>query len=121
MTDLSSIQMAVLQILSWQTPGYLCSSNSSAFISEGLEDVEALDKALISLQADGYVEFYTETANVDIIKVERDSNGEPIIDLENNTVKPILNKDGDVQLETITRFLDSGWLITEKGRSVVSS
>lgn len=117
---LTSIQMAVLQILSWQSSGYLCSPNASAFISQGLENSEEIEEALIFLQTEKYVEFFVEEEHIDVIKVERDSKGEPILNLEDNTVKPILDNAGNIQIETITRFADSGWVITETGRAQVT-
>src|SRR3954447_8768521 len=110
MAKLDSLQMAALQILSWQTPGYLCSIDASAFVSQGIEDLVKLDEALIAMQNDELVEFYTEEEHMDVIKVERGEDGEPILN-EDDTIKPLLDDEGNIQMETISRVVDSGWLI----------
>jgi hypothetical protein len=114
---MTPLEAAVLQVLSWQSSGYLCSPDASAFKSQGLEDFEEIEKALISLQDEGYVEFYTDEKEIDIIQVEKDEDGKPVIDEETGGVKPILDNEGNLVLETVTQIEDTGWIITDKGRT----
>lgn len=116
MAELTPIQAAVLQVLGWQTPGYLCSPSASAFVSQGLEDPDGIEEALISLQDQGFVEFFTEEESTDLIKVERDKHGKPILDEITGRVKPVKDGEGNVEMETITQTVDNGWIITESGR-----
>lgn len=121
MAELTSMQMAALQVLSWQDGSYLCSPDSSAFISQGIEDEEELTKALIALQDGGYVEFFTLEEATDVIKVKKDENDKPLVDDETGGLVPELDEDHNIIIDTITRTVDSGWIITDKGRAVVNA
>lgn len=119
MADLTPIQAAVLQVLSWQTPGYICSPYSSAFVSQGLENPTQIEEALISLQEGGHVEFYTEEESTDLVKVKRDEAGNPLLDEETRRVIPIRDEEGNLQIETVTKVVDAGWIITDVGRGTL--
>jgi|SRR6185295_2138238 len=118
MADLTSMQAAVLQVLSWQSSGYLCSPYASAFVSQGIEDIEGIEKALTELQEMEYVEFFTVEESTDIIQVERDIAGNPVI--ENDSVVPLTDEDGNLQIETVTQVIDAGWVITDAGRALLA-
>ncbi len=115
MAELTPLQAAVLQVLSWQSPGYLCSPEASAFKSQGLEDTEGIKEALVFLQENGYVDFYTDEEQVDLVKVERDAKGKPIRDDITGAVTPIKDGDGNLMIETVNQVVDAGWVITDEG------
>jgi hypothetical protein len=116
-TDLSPIQAAVLQVLSWQTPGYLCSPDASAFVSQGIEDVDGIKEALIDLQYMGFVEFITDDETLTILKVKKDEHGKPIKDDVTDQFIADLDEQGKTQTEDIVETVDSGWVITDAGRT----
>ena len=112
---LTSLQHNILEVLNTQSEGYLCSPFASAFVAVGLEDVEEIEQELIKLQNDGLVEFYYDKETHTLIKVERDSEGNPVTD-ESGAVKPILDEDGKLTTEDVEEIVDSGWIITDEGK-----
>jgi len=121
MAELTSMQAAVLQVLSWQSPNYLCSPYASAFVSQGIEDVDGINEAFVQLQEMGFVEFFTVEESTDIIQVERDIVGEPVTDPETGNVIPVKDEDGNLIINTVTQTVDSGWVITDAGRSAIDA
>lgn len=119
MAELTPIEAAVLQVLSWQSPGYLCSPVASAFVSQGLENPTQIEEALISLQDKGYTEFFTEEEATDVVKIERDAKGQAVADEKTGAIIPIRDKDGNLQIETLRKTVDAGWVITTAGKGKV--
>jgi len=118
MAELSTIQHAILQTLDTQSEGYLCSPDASAFIAIGLENAEQVHAELVDLQNNGYVEYYEEEEHIDVVKVEKDAEGNPSVGPDGNII-PILNEEGNLQLETFVQIADSGWVITGKGKEAL--
>lgn len=116
---MNPLETAILQIMSEQSEGYICNPMTSAFIAAGLEDFEGTKEALASLGEEGYTEFYTVEEETDLIKVERDKDGNPIMDEETGNIVPILDEDGNIQIETVTRTVDAGWIITDAGKQAL--
>lgn len=116
---LSSTQYLILEILDNQSEGYLCSEYSSAFISVGLEDHLNIRQELVNLQNDGLVEYYTDEEETTVVKVEKDEKGKARV--RNGLYTPLLDENGDFQTEVITNVVDEGWIITEAGRTALTS
>lgn len=118
MADLTSLQHLILETLSVQSDGYLCSPDASAFIAVGLEDAEQVHTELVGLQDAGMVEFYIAEDHIDVVKVEKDGDGNPLLD-ENGAIIPIVDDEGNIQIETIVQHADSGWILTDEGREAL--
>lgn len=116
---LTALQQLILETLAEQSEGYLCSPNASAFFAKGMEDSEAVEKELIAMQEHEWVEYYKETEEITVVKVEKDEKGDPIIDAGGN-IKLILDDDDNVQTEVVTLPKDDGWIITDKGRKALN-
>lgn len=116
---LNSLQLLILEILGDQSEGYLCSEYSSAFVAMGLEDREELRRELIYLQDNGLAEYFTEEEETTVVKVEKDERGKPKI--HKDQYVPILDEEGNIQTEVITNTVDEGWVITEAGRTELTS
>jgi hypothetical protein len=119
MADLSGIQYAILEVLSGQREGYLASPDAAAFQSIGLFDPVVVEKELVVLQDMGYVLFFMEEEHTTVVKIERDENNKPV--MTGDTYVPILDEDGNVQTEEITQVVDTGWILTDKGREAYGS
>lgn len=118
MAELTGIQYAILQVLSVQSDGYLCGTQASAFVAEGLSDPLEVYTVLAELQDMGLVEFYTEEEQITLIKVERNEEGKVVLN-SNGSVRPILDEEGQIQTEVLSQVADEGWVITPAGKAEV--
>jgi len=114
---MNGMQHLILDILSTQSEGYLCSPHASAFVAAGLEDPDKVQEEMIDLEDNGLVEFYTVEETTTIALFEKDSKGEPVS--ENGSPKFQLDDDGNLKTEEVTHVVDQGWIITEKGRNAL--
>jgi hypothetical protein len=115
---LTALQQLILETLSEQSEGYLTSPDASAFVAKGMEDSDDVAKELVSMQEKEWVEFFVDTDEITVVKVEKDDKGEPII--ENGNIKPILDEDDNIQTEVVKIPADEGWIITDKGRKALN-
>jgi hypothetical protein len=115
--DLTGAHYAILQVLSNQSEGYLCSSKASAFVAEGMTNSDAIQVELVAMQGDDLVHYYTIEEETDIIFLQKDEEGNPILD--DGNVVAVLDEEGNPMVETLTNVVDEGWTITEKGRAAL--
>lgn len=115
---MTSAQQLILDVLSAQSDGYLCSPVASAFVAVGLENGAMVEEELIGLQDEGLTEFWETTEELTMLKIERDENGEPVLD-DAESVKLILDDEGKPQTEVVPQIVDAGWVITDKGREAL--
>jgi hypothetical protein len=97
---LSDIETTVLTVLAGQSTGYLAHHDASAFVAAGLDDPDDVAAALAGLADAGLAE-----EQEDVVTQTDPITGEPLLDDEQNPI------------ETIG---DSGWVITEAGRSALT-
>lgn len=116
--ELTTLQHAVLETLSVQSDGYLCSPQASAFIAIGLTDPELVQSTLVELQNAGLVEYYVDEDHITVLRVEKDVDGNAVMNTD-GSFKPILDEEGQIQTEVLVQQVDAGWIITEQGRGAL--
>jgi hypothetical protein len=94
------IQHSILEVLAGQSPGYLAHTDASAFAAAGITDPSIVETALAALSAAGHAE-----EQEDVVTLTDPETGEPMLDEEENPI------------ETVG---DSGWVITEAGRTALA-
>lgn len=119
MADLTTLQHLILTTLNTQSPGYLCSPHASAFVAQGAEDAEMIERELISMEGEGWVEFYKDTVQVTVPKLEKDEEGNPKVN-ENGTFAVVLDEDDNLETEVVEHLVDQGWIITDKGKEALN-
>lgn len=128
---MNSLEINVLQVLSTQSEDFLAKSTSSCFIAAGIEPANRVQEALTSLQGMEYVDRIDDVITATIAKIERDEQGNPILN-EDDSPKFIFkvipgSEDGTVpehkELDTEERsyVADSGWTITEAGKEALAN
>lgn len=115
---MTPLEQLVLQVVGSQSDGYLISPDASAFVAEGLVNLEQVNEALVSLQDQRFVEFFTDEETATILKVIKDENGAPL--LENGVPVPELTEDGKTQTEEVSHVMDSGWAATDSGKKALA-
>lgn len=132
---MDALEVNVLQVISTQSPDFLCKPDSSCFVAAGMEDVEGIDRAFLSLEQLGYVENYQELVHVVEAKVERDENGNLLRNEDGSfkyvtvTVPPVLDEDDEViepeqeiiDTEENTYVADQGWILTDAGKDALDN
>lgn len=106
----------VLRIASTQSPGYLLSPFSSAFLAADLKS-EDVEMSLARLESQGHTKFtrVTEPMVYEEGTYVRDEDGDPVFEdgelLTHGPDDPVLDDNG----EQITWLHEEGWEITAKG------
>lgn len=117
---MNSLEINVLQVMSTQSEGFLCKADSSCFIAAGIEPVERIEETLKALYDQEYVDYYSDIEEIDVIRVEKDDDGNPVTN-EDGSLKYILNDDDEVQMETISHTHDFGYVLTDKGKAALAA
>lgn len=117
---MNPLQINILQVMSTQSEDFLAKPDSSCFIAAGIEPPELIVDAMKELADNEYIDLYTDVEEIDVIKVEKDDDGNPLTN-EDGSLKYVLNEDDEVQMETITHIHDHGFILTDKGKAALAA
>lgn len=112
--ELTPLHVAVLQVLNTQSPGYLCDSKASAFVSIGLDDSSAVEKAIQELSDAGYTNYVETKSTFQVMRVKLTEGGQIETDKANHPI-PDLDEKDQLQWDDVEVLDDNGWTITPIG------